>query len=121
MNFKLGPTSLLYQHGPLLPQSYTWTGASQTTVVTLAPLNGNSATDQATDNSLAKQLSATGPWSLFHVLDSLHVRPVTGSRNGIEIRLKQGKLNGAYLLTSEHAPNLFDRKNLRRFTLPASL
>lgn len=111
IQFTIGPNVVSYSHGPQTPTSISW------------PLPFNEQESSLVINDFnANQYSknASGPWSLFKILDAGLLKEMNG--NGTYLfTINFHHLIASFEITGTSDINLFKLKNLHSFRIPASM
>lgn len=110
---QIGNQQMEYRHGPILSSKFTWPddmGDTSTVTERFEDLNGNKRTYQ----------TEPGPWSLFRFVDQMQLNYASG-RDVLILKTQVDGKYANYLLSTQRAPNPFDTKIYRAFSLRENL
>ncbi|HEX7389986.1 MAG TPA: type VI secretion system membrane subunit TssM [Acidiphilium sp.] len=110
VTLQLGGVSITYAHGPAVPTSVTWPGASgmQTARLTITPLAGGTPVT----------LQASGPWAVFRLFNQGSLTGA-GSSARYMLTFEQGGQSAAFTIQAGSIFNPFAPGALTRFRCPS--
>jgi type VI secretion system protein ImpL len=94
--------SYLYRHGPVIAKQMNWPG----------PMPGTAAATFEERGGVRSNISATGPWAWFRLLDQAQVR---GTDAAYEVTFEKGAHTGRLQLVSASVKNPYGRQLLQQF------
>lgn len=104
VNFSYDGKSYVYSHGPVNPATFTWPAKNE---------NALAKIDISSPQINSAGISATGPWSIFRLIEKGKIVRNTGNSTTVEYNI-QGK-NVVVEFTTSTALNPFNLNKLRNF------
>ncbi|MDO4641979.1 MAG: type VI secretion system membrane subunit TssM [Neisseria sp.] len=105
VNISYDGKSHVYSHGPIVPMNFSWPAQNEDAVAKI---------DVSSPQISGAEISATGPWSVFRLIEKGHIVRQTANTTTVEYNIK-GK-NVILEFTSSTSPNPFDLGKVRNFS-----